>query len=218
MNNDSFFSRVKTLFFNGLFTILPLVVTIYVINFAVNLLRNWLAPLRKVEPVWLQKIPGSEIVVIFLLIIVAGVILRFFIVRPLVHYFESLIARIPIIKSIYSAAKSLASFFDIPEKSDIKRKVVLVEFPLPNYYNIAFLLGSAADNFQQCLPESQKQGEEHVRVFMPNTPNPSTGYFFVIPKSKIIETEISFEEAIKTIASCGLITPKSFHGEDPFKH
>lgn len=203
-------SGIKTLFLNGFFTILPIAVTFFVLHWTYVTLARWLHPLRTMEPQLLQKIPGSEFIIITLIIITFGVLLKIFVVAPIIHYCERIIAKIPIISSIYSAAKTLVNFFNIPDPSDVKRKVVLIRYPNQKFYNIAFLLGSAKENFQTLIPpEKRIEGEEYVKIFMPNSPNPSSGYFFILPKSETIETNISFEEAIKTVVSCGLITPES---------
>ncbi len=206
-------SGIKTLFLNGLFTILPIAVTFFILHWTYTTLARWLYPLRVMEPQILQKIPGSEFIIITLIIIFFGILLKIFIVAPLIHYFERIIAKIPIINSIYSAAKTLVDFFNVPDPSSIERKVVLIRYPNQKFYNIAFLLGSAKESFQNLIPPDKRvEGEEYVKIFMPNSPNPSSGYFFILPKSETIETNISFEEAIKTVVSCGLITPESIKG------
>jgi uncharacterized membrane protein len=143
--------------------------------------------------------------VIFIIFLI-GIFVKIFVITPLVHSAERIISKIPFINSIYSAAKALVDFFNIPESEHFSRKVVLIPYPRPDSYAIAFLLGSA-NSFKQLLPE--KDDQERFRVFMPTSPTPGTGFFFVLPKSEIIDTDITFEEAIKLIVSCGLIAPES---------
>lgn len=199
-----FIKFLKSIFLHGLFTLIPITATIFIITFVYTFMSRWLDPLRRIEPELLQAIPGSEIILVTLLIFGIGALLKLFLLDPIVHYFERLLYKIPLVRTIYSSAKKLVEFFNVPSHSGM-RQVVLIEYPKPGYYNIAFLLGPADNNFGKVI----KSQEEYIRVFMPNSPNPSSGYFFVLPKSVAIHTDITFEEAIKTIVSCGLIVPDS---------
>lgn len=210
MKNEkfNFFSFIKSIFLNGLLAIFPFGITVICLTFTYNLMAKWLAPIKTIEPTLLQTIPGSEFFIFILFIMFIGILLKFLIIGPIIHYFEKVVSKIPIINSIYSGAKILGNFFNSPTERNVERKVVLIRYPRDKYYNIAFLLGTASGNFDKLIDCD----EEYFKVFMPNTPNPSSGYFFILPKSEIIETNITFEEAIKTIVSCGLITPESIKG------
>lgn len=171
---------------------------------------RWLIPLRELEPRLLQKIPGSEFVIITIFIILAGLLVRLFILEPIIHWGERLINKIPFIRTVYKSSKILVDFFNVPDPTTVKRKVVLIEYPRKGSYNIAFLFESADDSFAKIIPEAHKQnGRKYFKVFMPNSPNPTSGYFFILPEDEIIHTNMSFEEAIRTVVSCGLITPES---------
>ncbi len=199
------YTFIKSIFLNGLFAIFPLAATIFVINFIYNLTSKWLAPLKKIEPNILKNIPGAEFILFIVFIMTIGILLKFLIIIPIIHWAEHLIKKIPIINTIYSSSKTLINFFNVPDSNGIQRKVILVRYPNKEYFNIAFLVGTA-NKFEELLPDQFKKGIEYVKVFMPTTPNPTTGYFFILPRSEIVETEISFENAIKMIGSCGLIS------------
>lgn len=205
------FTEIKTLFVSGLLTIIPITATIFFINFTYNFLLRCLEPLYKIEPLILQKIPGSQFFLIILLIILMGISLKVFIAKPIINYFEHLIDRIPLIRVVYSAAKILVDFFKMPSSKSMPKKVVIIPYPRKGQYHLAFLLESADDNYKKLLPSHfmSDPNERYFKVFMPNSPNPTTGYFFIMPESDIIHTNITFEEAIKTLVSCGLITPES---------
>ncbi len=207
MKKNTLLYRVKSIFFNGFFAIFPITATIFVLNFIYKVSSRWLTPLRDLEPEMLQRIPGSEIILVILIIFFIGILVKIFVISPLIHSIERIIAKIPFINSIYSAAKALTDFFNVPEPEHFSRKVVLIQYPRPDSYAIAFLLGSAYI-FEKLLPEQSNQ-EEKFRVFMPTSPTPGTGFFFILPRSEIIDTDITFEEAIKLIVSCGLIAPES---------
>jgi uncharacterized membrane protein len=207
---ENIFSEIKSLFFNGLFTILPLAATIFFINFTYNLLARWLKPLRDIEPTFLQKIPGAEIVVFLLFILIFGALVKLFIITPLIHRIEKIIARIPMLRTVYSSAKTLVNFFNVPNPATASKRVVLIQYPRKDSYNIAFLLDSAEDDFQKILPKQEhSDSKKYFKVFMPNSPNPTSGYFFILPEDEIIPTNITFEEAVKAVVSCGLITPET---------
>ena len=204
-----FFNWLKSLFLHGFFTVLPITATIVVVNFGYQVVANWIAPLRRFAPYFMQHIPGAEFIIVVTLVLSLGALLKLFILSPLVHYLENLINRIPLIRIIYSSAKILVDFFNVPNPATVRKKVVLIEFPRKGVYNIAFLLDSAENNFAKVLPKEKTEKSNYFKVFMPNSPNPTSGFFFVLPEEDIIPTNITFEEAIKTIVSCGINTPGS---------
>lgn len=203
--------ELKTLFISGLFTIIPIAATVFFISFTYNFLSRCLEPLYKIEPLILHKIPGSQFFLIVLLIIAMGILLKILIAKTVIHYFEHLIDKIPLIRVVYSAAKILVDFFKFPSSKAKPKKVVLIPYPRNGQFHLAFLLESADDTYKKLLPPAHcaDPNEKYYKVFMPNSPNPTSGYFFIMPEKDIIHTDITFEEAIKTLVSCGLITPES---------
>jgi uncharacterized membrane protein len=204
----------KSLFLNGLFTILPIAFTLFFLNFIYNFVYRSLNPLKKLQPTFLRKIPGVEFLFVMVFILLIGFLLKIFILDKIIKSLEELVAKIPFVRAIYSSAKMVVDFFRISEKSTETKKVVLIQYPRKGNYHLAFLLESAADSYQKVIPESKKKhpNEPYVKVFMPNSPNPTTGYFFILPEDEIIHTNITFEECVKTLVSCGLITPESLKG------
>lgn len=208
----SFFGVVRSVFLSGLFTIIPIAATLFFINFTYVLISNMLLPLERIEPHWLLDIPGSEFVLVMLVILLIGAVLKTFIVGRVVDYFEGVVNRIPLVRIVYSSAKILVDFFKASDSALAShRRVVLIPYPKKGQYHIAFLLESAEETYEPIIPQKFKhyEGERYVKVFMPNSPNPTSGYFFIMPEDEIILTDISFEEAIKSLVSCGLITPES---------
>lgn len=207
---ETFFSWIKSLFLSGLFTILPITATVFFILFTYNLLASWFQPLKKIEPYFLQKIPGSEIIVVTIIILLVGALVKLFVITPIIHKIERIIKKIPIIRAVYSSAKTVANFFNVPDPAHTHRKVILVQFPKKGYYNIAFLLSSAEHDFKNIIAKTdEEKTKKYYKVFMPNSPTPATGYFFILSEDDIIHTDITFEEAIKTVVSCGLVTPET---------
>lgn len=209
---DKVFTFLQSVFLRGLFTIIPIAATIFFINFLYNFMVKMVAPIHRFEPAFLQAIPGSQFFIVIGLIFLLGFILKVFIAHQIVHFFEQLIDRIPLIRIVYSSAKILVDFFKTPDAATTqRRKVVLIPYPKKGQYHLAFLLEGAEESYERIIPENFKhyQGEHYVKVFMPHSPNPTGGFFFIMPEDEIIYTDITFEEAIKTLVSCGLITPES---------
>jgi uncharacterized membrane protein len=204
-------NSIKNLFLSGLFTIIPISLTLFFLSVAYNFSYKVLEPLRSVAPGFFSSIPGSEFVIGTLLIIALGALLKFILIDALLGHFERVITRIPLVRIVYSAAKMLVNFFQMPNASKMARRVVLIQYPRAGNYHLAFLLDSAADSYQKIIPEEWKNSPDQrfVKVFMPNSPNPTTGYFFILPEAEVVHTDITFEEAVKTLVSCGLITPES---------
>lgn len=204
-------NSIKNLFLSGLFTIIPLSLTLFFLSFTYNFTYKLLEPLRNFEPAYLQEIPGVEFVIATIIIIALGALLKFILIDALLTHFEYAVTRIPLVRIVYSAAKMLVNFFKMPNASSVARRVVLIQYPRAGNYHLAFLLDSAADSYTKIVPEQWKANPEegYVKVFMPNSPNPTTGYFFILPEDEVVYTDITFEEAIKTLVSCGLITPES---------
>jgi uncharacterized membrane protein len=207
----SIFLSIRSLFFSGLVTIIPIAATLFFINFAYHFVQRNLEPLQRIFPSVLQKIPGANFIAVMLLIIGLGVLLKVFIAHTVIHYIEHLIKKIPLVRIVYSSAKILVNFFKAPDSKNIERKVVLITYPKHGQYHLAFLLESAEDSYRKIIPEkfSTRPGEKFYKVFMPNSPNVTSGYFFIMTEDEIIHTDITFEEAIKTLVSCGLTTPES---------
>ena len=203
--------EIKNLFVSGLLTIIPIAATLFFVNFAYNFLFRCLEPLYRIEPLFLKKIPGSQFFIVVFLIVLIGILIKVVVAKTFIYYFERLIHRIPLIRVIYSSAKILVDFFKIPSSKAKSKKVVLIPYPRDGQYHLAFLLESADDSYKNLLQGTQffRPDEKYFKVFMPNSPNPTTGYFFIMHESDIINTDITFEEAIKTLVSCGLITPES---------
>jgi uncharacterized membrane protein len=191
------------IFLNGLFAILPITLTIALFGFSLRLLKSWLEPIQRMEPEYLQKIPYSEIALVIVVIFLIGIILRFFILRSLIHWIEALISRIPLVRPIYAGIKQLVHAFSMQDKISFQ-SVVLVEFPRPGLYSLGFMTSEMS---HVIAPES---GQKWFNVFIPTTPNPTSGYFVMVPEKDIIPIELTRQEAMALIISGGIIQPERF--------
>ena len=136
----------------------------------------------------------------FLILFVTGVIAANFFGARLIGYWESLLGRIPVVKSIYSSVKQVSDTV-LSDQGTAFRKALLVEFPRPGCWTIAFQTGTPAAAVAHHL------AEEHISVYVPTTPNPTGGYFIMVPVSTVRELDMSVDEALRYIISMGVVAP-----------
>jgi uncharacterized membrane protein len=191
----------------GLLVWVPLGITLWVINFLVSTLDQTLLLVpEQLRPEALVgfHIPGLGVVLSFLILLVTGVVAANFFGQRLILMWEGLLGRIPFVKSIYSSVKQVSDTV-LSDQGTAFRKALLVEFPRPGCWTIAFLTGAPAEAVVEHLPG------EHVSVYVPTTPNPTGGYFVMIPKSAVRELDMSVDEALKYIISMGVVSPRRRH-------
>lgn len=196
---------IWSIFLNGLFTLLPLTLTIALFRFSFKLLKGWLQPVeRLIERTFLIDIPHSEILIVILFIFLVGLILHFFFLKQLIHGAEELIFRIPLVRPVYSGIKQLVSAFNVKEETLTIKRVVLIEFPRNGIYSVGFLTGE--------LPLELSPNKEHkyFNVFIPTTPNPTTGFYIILPEHQLIEVDLTRQEGMSLIISGGIILPERF--------
>lgn len=197
------FDYLKSIFINGVLIILPISLTLGVFTFFFKLLKNWLAPLRSIEPTFFHKIPQSEILLILLTIFVVGFVFKLFFLTMVLHWIESIILKIPLMNPIYTGFKQLVQAFAVPDKLSFK-KVVTVEFPRAGIYSIGFLTSEVP---QEIAPKSTSK---FYKIFIPTTPNPTTGFLIMAPEEDITVTDLSRQEAMSLIISGGIIQPERY--------
>jgi uncharacterized membrane protein len=191
----------------GLLVWVPLGITIYVIDFLVTTLDQTLLlvpPALRPEALVGFHIPGLGVLLSFMILLVTGMIAANFFGLRLIQLWESLLGRIPVVKSIYSSVKQVSDTV-LSDQGTAFRKALLVEFPRPGCWTIAFLTGAPADAVVDHLPG------DHVSVYVPTTPNPTGGYFVMVPKSAVRELDMSVDDALKYIISMGVVSPRRRH-------
>lgn len=196
----AFIDSVSSLFLTGLFGILPITLTIAVFTLTFRLLQSWLEPLKRFGIPFIGVIPYSEVILAIAIIFLAGMLYNMFILRPLIHAIEKLFARIPLIRPIYSGIKKLVDAFSFQDKVSFT-KVVSVEFPRPGIYSIGFL---ANELDKKLSPDANKK---YFSIFIPTTPNPTSGFLVLVPEEQITILDISRQEAMAMIISGGIIQP-----------
>jgi uncharacterized membrane protein len=180
---------IWSLFLGGLLMILPLTLTIALLNFSSKLVLGWLHPVKQLLPEWLiHLMPHSEFFVVIAVIFLLGALVKIFILHSIVHRIEKAIMRLPLIRPIYTGIKQLTHAFSNQDKITFKR-VVYVELPA------------------EIAPHKD---EKYFNVFIPTTPNPTSGFFIVAPESAIEIVDITRHEAMAMIISGGIIQPERF--------
>jgi len=197
MTKKSFFKRYLI---TGLLIWVPLVITLWVLNLLVSTMDQslQLLPLRLRTESWMgQHIPGLGVILTLLVVLVTGVLAANFIGQKLVHFWENVLLRIPVVNTIYRSVKQISdSLFS--GSGQAFRKVLLVRYPHPQAWSIAFQTNVP----EELLPLLE---EPHVAVFIPTTPSPVNGFYFFVKRSEVIELSLSVEDAFKYIVSMGVL-------------
>ena len=195
----SFFTSLRNNFIAGVVVLIPIGITLYLTVFIINV-SSKLIP-KEINPNHYlpYNIPGLEILIAVLLITIIGWLSLSFIGKRLFNLFESVLNKIPIIRTVYSAVEQLIETFT-KSKSD-KKTVVLIEYPRKGVYAVGFATKENTGEIKN------KAGKELINVFVPTTPNPTSGFLLMFPKDEVIYLDLSFEEASKFIVSAGSFNP-----------
>ncbi|MCB1830979.1 MAG: DUF502 domain-containing protein [Chromatiaceae bacterium] len=187
----------------GLLVWMPLGVTLLVVRVLVNWMDNSLLLIPEAyrpETLLGFHIPGIGVVLSLLIVFITGVLAANLFGRSLVSLWEHILARIPLVRSVYSAAKQLAETV-FSEKGKSFRKVLLIEFPRRGLWTIAFQTGADIGEAQA------KTGADVINVYVPTTPNPTGGYFVMVPRSEVIELDMKVDDGLKMLMSMGAVVP-----------
>lgn len=201
-----FVQAITTFFLTGVFVLLPITLTIALLTFSFRMLVKWLEPLKKItdSTPFLDLIPHPEIILAFLIIVIAGIIYNVFLIRTFIHAIEALVVKIPIIRPVYSGFKQLVSAFSLQDKITFKQ-VVVVEFPRNGIYSIGFLTSEFDETLMANVDEFSSK--KLFNVFIPTTPNPTTGFFVIVSQDQLKTVNITRQEAMAMIISGGIIQP-----------
>ncbi len=196
-----FFYTIWSLFLKGFLALLPITLTIGLLTFTFKKLKGWLHPIYELEPAFLKAIPFSEFLLTFTVILLMGFILNSFILQSLWDAFENILGKIPIIRPIYNGIKQLVQALNPDDSSNFKQ-VVLVEFPHKGAYTVGFVTNELGSHL------SPDKTTGYYTVFVPTTPNPTSGFFFLVAKDQAKVLSISRQEAMSFIISGGTIQPE----------
>lgn len=205
---------LKKYFLTGLLIWVPLALTLWVLSLIVQSMDQTLTFLPKaIQPERLLGfyLPGLGVVLTLLVVFFTGLFTANILGQKLVRFWESLLARIPIVKSLYYAIKQVSDTL-FSSNGEAFRKVLLIRYPHPDAWAIAFQTGTPARAVEDLLPE------EYVGVFIPTAPSPVNGFFFFVRKADVIELNMGVDDALKYIVSMGVVAPPMRtvpHGHPP---
>ena len=193
---------IKKYLLAGLLVWAPIGITIWVLHFLVTTLdsTSHLLP-EALRPTFHgENIPGFGIVASFLLLFITGAIASNVFGKQIGKAWDGMVHRIPVVGGIYKSVKQLTDPV-LSENGQAFNKAVLIEFPHPGIHSVAFLTSQVQGELANRL------GEDHVTVYIPTTPNPTGGYMLLVPKSRVIELDMSVDQALKYIISMGVAAP-----------
>jgi len=191
--------ELRNIFFTGLLVLTPIVVTVYVFYQLFVKIDGLLG--GKLWELTGRRIPGMGFVAVILLILFAGVFARNFIGKKLIQMAEAIMNRIPLINRIYSAVQQLSQAF-FSGKRAVFQRAVLIEFPKKGSYCIGFQTSETKGEIQR------QTKKEILSIFLPTSPNPTSGYLLFVPKEKVFPLRMSVEEAVKLVISGGAVLPQ----------
>ena len=207
-----FMARIRNYFLTGLIVAGPIAITFYLtwwfVTWVDALVRPLVPEAYRPEQYLPYGIPGSGLIVAFVALTLLGFLTANLIGRTLVDLGERLLGRMPVVRAIYRGLKQVFETLFSGTGSSF-RKVGLVEFPSPGMWSIVLISQPPSVEIKNSLPGQ----EEYISVFLPCAPNPTTGFFFYVPKTKIIDIDMSAEDAATLIMSAGVVQP----GSDPQK-
>jgi len=198
---------VRATFLAGLLVVVPLAVTLWVIVSIIGFVDawiqpEWIAPLMSYYPGGLPqndgRPPGLGVVTAGVLIMALGLVTRSYVGRAVIGFYERLVGRVPVMSSIYGAIKELLEML-VSRNDGAFQKVVLVEWPRKGLYSVGFQTSEAFVTVEEESPM--------VNVFLPTTPNPTTGFFFMVPEDQVVCTDLTIEQGFKLLMSAGLVPP-----------
>lgn len=198
-------AKIRGYFIAGILVVAPITITLYLAFFFVTSIDSWVASLvpdaynpNNYLPF---SIPGLGLVVVFLTLVVIGFFAANFLGRFLIKFSEYILDRVPVIKTIYGSIKQIMETV-LANQSDAFREAVLLEYPRKGTWSIGFLTGTTSGEVQKVTKDKM------INVFVPTTPNPTSGFLLFVPEKDVYKLHMTVEEAIKMVVSGGIVTPQ----------
>jgi len=197
-------ARLRAYFLAGILVTAPVGITLYLAWLFVTFIDDWvnaLLPARFNPETYLPfSVPGLGVVIIVVALVLIGAVTAGFVGRLIVRTYESVLARIPAVRSVYAAVKQIFETV-LANQSNAFREVVLVEYPRRGIWAIGFITGTTEGEVQNLTED------EVVNVFLPTTPNPTSGFLLFVPRRDLTVLQMSVEDGIKMVVSGGIVTP-----------
>lgn len=202
-------ARVRAYFLAGVLITAPISLTFYLAWLFITFVDKQVTPLipETYNPATYlpMGIPGLGLVIVIVVLTLIGALTAGYAGRTLMRFYEGLLARMPVVRGIYSATKQILETV-LAQKSNAFREAVLIEYPRRGVWTIAFITGQTQGEVKTLVPE------DTINVYVPTTPNPTSGFLLFIPRADVIPLGMSVEEAIKMVISGGIVTPQERKG------
>lgn len=199
------FAKLRKYIITGLLIWIPLGITILVIKLLVDLMDKTivlLPPAWRPEAVFGFDIPGLGIVISSMIIFITGFVLTNIAGRRIISFWESFLERIPLVRSIYSSVKQVTQTI-LSSDSSTFNEVLLIEYPRKGLWTLCFKTSDSPKTF------NESTNKELITVFVPTTPNPTSGFILFVPKEDVKKMDLDVEDALKLVMSLGVVTPES---------
>lgn len=197
--------RLRNYFLTGIIVAAPMGVTLYVTWAFVSFVDSSIKPLipdaYNPETYFRFSFPGLGLIIMLVLLTLLGALAANFFGQTLLDYGERLVARMPIMRGVYNATKQILETVTTPSGASF-RQAALIEYPRKGLWTICFITGEAQGEVQGCTADAV------ISVYVPTTPNPTSGFLLFVPRADIITLDMSVEEAVKMVISMGLVVPK----------
>ncbi len=198
-------TKIRSWFLTGILVMTPLILTIYVAWAFITFVDNLVVPLvpfnYRPSNILPFSIPGLGLIIVFIFTTFVGLLATGLFGRTLIRIWENLLNRMPVIRSVYSAIKQILETV-MATQSDAFRQAVLVQYPRKDIWAIGFVTGSTKGEV------GKRVDKKMVNVFMPTTPNPTSGFLLFFPEEDLIFLNMSVEDALKLVVSGGMVVPK----------
>ena len=192
---------MKKYLITGLLVWIPLAITLWVLHLIVTTMDQTLTLLPPVFlPEFTHSIPGLGVLLTILVVLLTGVLTSNILGQRLLRIWERMLGRIPVVKSIYSGVKQVSDTLFTPGGQAF-RKALLVQYPRPGSWTIAFQTGQPGGDVVNHLKG------DYVSVYVPTTPNPTSGFFLMMPRQDVIELDMNVDDALKYVVSMGVVSP-----------
>jgi uncharacterized membrane protein len=195
--------RLRTYLVTGLLVWVPLGITVFLIGFMVDFVDRallFLPAQYRPDNLLGFHVPGIGLLLVLIILAVTGLLAANFFGRKLVSLWESVLHRIPLVRSIYSAAKTFAEVV-LTDSTDSFKEVLLIEYPRKGLYSLCFQTSTRLGEVQS------RTGEDVICVFVPTTPNPTSGVMILVPRKDVVRLDMEIEEAVKMVVSLGVVVP-----------
>jgi uncharacterized membrane protein len=199
-----FRTSLKRYFITGLLVIIPAWGTYLVLKTLLSVMEGVLGQILERYAVF--YVPGLGIIVLILLILFAGVLATNILGRKIVKFWDDLLHRVPLVRGIYSMLKAVVDTLSLQSKDQFN-KVVLIQYPRKGVYSLAFVTGVTQGEVQQVTADNL------INIYVPTTPNPTSGYFLLVPENDVIPLSMTVDEGMKMVISGGLFTPPIPQGD-----